>query len=250
MSYSSQTNIRLRTALNRTFSQEARSRSNLKTRQADELRRLKDICFPHKADHKHNQSVDYHAFLSKNENTLPRFIPRDNNRSVLVERGRHSFMNMPENSSFIAHNASNMSFNMSPLSNKHNQSAFDNDEKENSGFFEADKSNMFDRTHKNPEVSSTSFILKPVQNESDDISKQAKKLEDLSTITNHFSSEMIRFITALTNNMKSICLTKMSEKNLQILLNRYLTRLESVQSQWHRHLSSKTIVLIINSSFP
>jgi len=241
----SQANLRLRTTLNRTFSQEARSRSSLKSRQVDELRRLKNICFPHKDSKKVNQTIDYYNTHSRDELTPPPQGNRGNyyhpNQSLFIEKTQNSLMKMPENSSFAIGRGSYVSFNMSPLSGKQDQSVFEHEEKDHSGFFDVDKSNILDQTHKNFDPS-ISVMLRPSQQEKDLLINHEEDEQPsagtLYTLTHHFSTEMTRFVSALTSSMKSICLTKLSEKNLQLLLNKYLARLESVQSQWHKHLNS------------
>ena len=56
--------------------------------------------------------------------------------------------------------------------------------------------------------------------------------ENFWQCVDHLTYEMKSFTNNLMGNMKDICLTKMSEKTVNLMMKKYTLRLDTLKDQW------------------
>jgi len=233
----------LHTLLSQTFSQEKRSRSTARSQQSDNnVSRLKNICFPRNDENNPNQTIDHPGFSIRHDHSrYPPARPRQRttvsshiNKSPNVDKSS-SFYFQDQNS-FVAYNTSDVSFNMSPLSARHeNQEA----EHDTSGWFEGEKSDIMNRVRKDLMQTTMTPSKTPLKEISNIHQKSLATRDHVIELAQHFNSEMTRFVSTLMKSMKHICLTKTSERSLQVLLEKYSGYLGGVQDEWDQNLQSE-----------
>lgn len=194
-----------------------------KNKQLEEFQRLKSICFP--KERERNSRHD-RSFSNANKQDTSVDKGHSRNTSFFLERTRNLSISKDQSQSFMLNTKQNdMSFNMSPLKGKMETDAdlsFDNDLNKRMPIGVLDGINQ-DEDAK--EFATTEWATLG------DCKNQVARNNYLK-IVNHYSNEMIKFVTGLSETMKNVSLTKMSEKSINLMMKKYVNKLESIKDQW------------------
>jgi len=219
---------KLQGLLNRAFAKEDTREQTSKSKQLEELQRLKSICFPKDRDKSRGRDRSFSHF-----NHQDRSMERADrtNTSFFHDRARNSSIGGRDHSQsflFANHNP-NTSLNMSPVSKK---MANDNDSEGSSDRNKRDSPNRI-LENPSPEREDIRTYFQDENWHETREEKVAKTKENFLTIVDHHTSEMNKFVTYLMNSLKGVCLTKMSEKSINLLMKKYVSKLETLKEQWH-----------------
>ncbi len=221
---------KLQGLLNRAFTKDETREQASKSKQLEELQRLKSICFPKDRDKSRGRDRSFSHFHNQ-DRSMER--TEKGNTSFFHDRTRNlSIGGRDTSQSFLFANHNNTSMNMSPVGKK--TSSNDND-----------SDSSFDRNKSKKD--SPGKILDNASPEREDIrtyfqeenwhetreEKVAKTKDNFLTIVDHHTGEMTKFVMYLMNSLKGVCLTKMSEKSINLLMKKYISKLEGLKEQWH-----------------
>lgn len=196
--------------------------SGPKSKQLEEFQRLKSICFPRDQD---RQSRHDRSFSNANKNDTSVDKGHSRNTSFFLERTRNLSISKDQSQSFMLNTKHNdISFNMSPLKGKletEGDISFDND---------LNKRTMGVLDGLNQEEDVKEFATKEWSTLNDCKGQAARN--NYLKIVNHYSNEMIKFVNGLSESLKNVSLTKMSEKSINLMMKKYVNKLESIKDQW------------------
>jgi hypothetical protein len=66
--------------------------------------------------------------------------------------------------------------------------------------------------------------------------KTPRSNENFLKNVDFLTSRMSKFVQSLIENLRGLCITKLSEKSVNLMLKRYLTRLDEIKEQWQHNL--------------
>ena len=261
----------LNIAINSNSNQSDHTNITYKSKQIKELQRLRSICFPQKSqntsiiidNNKINQSF-------KLDRTLGNIPTKDIDTSLGVKHKKsNSFYfdkcqnrsqsqkhdNSNNNTSYLNNQTHHdISFNMSPhqesslLSSEDSIDEFDKDIK----FDKIEKDHSLKKYASESPLPNNSFMnLSVIDTKDKTPEKSTKELywdhkqiyymkdckanfakENFWQCVDHLTYEMKSFTNNLMGNMKDICLTKMSEKTVNLMMKKYTLRLDTLKDQW------------------
>lgn len=255
MSNSAKTKSKLQAMLNksitespaRRFSQDSPNR--YRSKQYEELQRLKSICFPKS----NKEQSSFNQSLSKHERSA----------SYIPSRDRDCSMELPShqrNSSFFVESHSllpptrpkqkqaNLSFNMSSV-DKDQESL---SEIEFDSFDRLSRSLSKNASRSLSRSNSRSRSPPPKRVDTTQVETKAKTLDlnprraslmttgsrsdipstTFSNCVEYYIDEISEFVRMLIGSLKEVSLTKMSEKSLNLLIKKYSMKMEQLREQW------------------
>lgn len=225
-----------------------------RSKQYEELQRLKSICFPKNSkDHSLNRSNSVSNSI-RYERTMSYIPSRDRDFSIDHSHQRNSSFFMESNSLLPPtnprkKNTTNLSFNLSPV-NKSQDSltemdfdSFDKISKSRSRSPNRSRSYSRSRSTTPTRINQSTNItaqLKSFKKERRNLDnslvlsadKKMSSKDTFSGCVEYYIEDISEFVQTLISSLKEVCLTKMSEKSLNLIVKKYTLKLDQLREQW------------------
>lgn len=240
---------KLQSIMNKSFIDDSAG-SSYKNKQLQELERLKNICFPKRE----KENISEHSTLTStnqsskkersNSNVQSRgrdlSYERKEKSNSFIEKTRTSSAGHREHSSLII--GRERSFNMSPL----RKATLSDEEFELESSFEKAKNKDYTpvkvintanicNTFGKPQEK-VIFNLEDMLNLKD--CKSPRHRENFLAIVDGLTGEMNRFVVGLLDGLKGTCITRMSEKSVNLMVKKYISKIDELKEHWHEQMSS------------